>query len=136
MPNIAGITGDPNLAGVFGENTGDGGVGVAGVSRTGDGVRAVSANGNGLSAFSTTGTGIFAKGSVNAGFFEGNVVVTGRLFAPGGIDGNLIGSEDKANRISNILKSLLPILLHLAEGNLDPTDLPRLVVLIGEVSSL
>ena len=67
MSNFAGETSDPNLSGVFGKNTGRRGVGVAGVSDSGDGVRAVSTHGNGLSAFSDSSTAVFAKAKTQPG---------------------------------------------------------------------
>jgi hypothetical protein len=67
MPNILGETADPNLSGVFGHNTGQGGVGVTGISTSGDGVRAVSTSGNGLSAFSDNSTAVFAKAKTQPG---------------------------------------------------------------------
>src|SRR5258708_2228996 len=47
----------PNASGVLGANN-NGGVGVAGLSRTNDGVRATSTDGNGLSARSTNSVAI------------------------------------------------------------------------------
>jgi hypothetical protein len=67
MANLDGETSDPALAGVYGKNTGQGGVAVAGVSASGDGVRAVSTSGNGLSAFSDSGVGAYAKANGQPG---------------------------------------------------------------------
>ncbi|WP_314249869.1 DUF4185 domain-containing protein [Streptomyces kutzneri] len=67
MSNVSGTTNDAAVAGVFGENTGQGGVGVAGVSVSGDGVRAVSKFSNGVSAFSDAAVGVFAKAKIEPG---------------------------------------------------------------------
>ena len=67
MANLDGETSDPALAGVYGKNTGQGGVGVAGVSSSGDGVRAVSTSGNGVSAFSDSGVAAYAKANGQPG---------------------------------------------------------------------
>jgi hypothetical protein len=70
---LEGDSTDPNTAGVTGTNSA-GGVGVAGISDSGDGVRAFSTSGNGLSAFTTSGnnTAVFGE---NTG--QGGVGVTG-----------------------------------------------------------
>ncbi len=67
MTNLTGTTNDPKLSAVFGQNSGQGGVGTTGISTTGDGVRAVSTSGNGLSSFSTSGTAVFAQSQTQPG---------------------------------------------------------------------
>jgi hypothetical protein len=74
MTNLVGETDDPALSGVYGKNTGQGGVGVTGISESNDGVRAVSTSGNGLSAFTSGGSATAVYGK-NTG--QGGVGVTG-----------------------------------------------------------
>lgn len=70
MTKLPGETADPNLSGVFGQNTGPHGVGTTGISDSGDGVRAVSTSGNGVSAYSANGTGLHAEGKIDSGTFR------------------------------------------------------------------
>ena len=72
------------LAGVFGGSNA-GGFGFWGNSVTNAGVYGTSTAGPGVRAESTHQYGLYAKGPTYAGVFEGNVFVTGRVIAQGGV---------------------------------------------------
>ena len=72
------------LAGVFGGSNA-GGFGFWGNSVTNAGVYGTSTAGPGVRAESTHQYGLYAKGPTYAGVFEGNVFVTGRVVALGGV---------------------------------------------------
>jgi len=72
------------VAGVFGGSTGNG-FGFWGNSATSAGIYGTSTSGPGVRAESTNSFGLHAKGPAYAGVFEGNVFVTGRVIALGGV---------------------------------------------------
>jgi len=72
------------VAGVFGGSNGNG-FGFWGNSATSAGVYGTSTNGPGVRAESTNSFGLHAKSPTWAGVFEGNVFVTGRVVALGGV---------------------------------------------------
>jgi hypothetical protein len=99
--HAAGVLGESAaFDGVLGVTTSDGHAGVAGVSDTGNGngVYGRSTNANGVVGYSSsdvhagvagvsennTGVGIYGKGGRVAGYFEGDVEVTGHVWAPQG----------------------------------------------------
>jgi len=71
------------VAGVFGGSSG--GFGFWGNSATSAGIYGTSTSGPGVRAESTNAFGLHAKAPVYAGVFEGNVFVTGRVIAQGGV---------------------------------------------------
>ena len=71
------------VAGVFGGSSG--GFGFWGNSATSAGIYGTSTSGPGVRAESTNSFGLHAKGPTYAGVFEGNVFVTGRVIAQGGV---------------------------------------------------
>jgi len=72
------------VAGVFGGSTGNG-FGFWGNSVTSAGIYGTSTTGPGVRAESTNSFGLHAKSPTWAGVFEGNVFVTGRVVALGGV---------------------------------------------------
>ena len=72
------------VAGVFGGSNGNG-FGFWGNSVTSAGIYGTSTSGPGVRAESTSSFGLHAKGPTWAGVFEGNVFVTGRVVALGGV---------------------------------------------------
>ena len=59
--NLTGPTSDPSLSRVYGENTGQDGVGMSGVSAREANVRVVGTSGNRLSALSTFGIAVYRR---------------------------------------------------------------------------
>jgi len=72
------------VAGVFGGSNGNG-FGFWGNSPTSAGIYGTSTSGPGVRAESTNHYGLHAKAPVYAGVFEGNIFVTGRVIALGGV---------------------------------------------------
>ena len=72
------------VAGVFGGSSGNG-FGFWGNSVASAGIYGTSTTGPGVRAESTNSFGLHAKGPTYAGVFEGNVFVTGRVIAQGGV---------------------------------------------------
>ena len=72
------------VAGIFGGSSGNG-FGFWGNSVASAGIYGTSTTGPGVRAESTNAFGLHAKGPTYAGVFEGNVFVTGRVIAQGGV---------------------------------------------------